>query len=111
MDIQTKKEANAIVVTISGRLDAVTASEYERQFNELLAGGGASFVVDFGQLEYISSAGLRVLLATAKRLKGIGGTICFANISGMVKEVFTISGFGTIFQMHDSVPVALASIA
>lgn len=111
MDIQTKKEANAIVVTITGRLDAVTAPEYERQFNEMIASGETRFVVDFEKLEYISSAGLRALLATAKRLKGSGGQVCFANISGMVKEVFNISGFGTIFQMHDSVHGALSCIA
>lgn len=111
MDIQIKKEINASVVTITGRLDAVTAPDYEKQFDALMADGEARFVVDFEQLEYISSAGLRVLLATSKRLKGKGGQICFANISGMVMEVFTISGFGNIFQMHNSVAEALAVIA
>lgn len=111
MDIQTKKEANASVVTITGRLDAVTAPDFERQIAALMADGEARFVVDFEQLEYISSAGLRVLLATSKLLKGKGGQICFANIGGMVLEVFTISGFGNIFQMHNSVAEALVVIA
>ncbi len=43
MDIQTKKEANAIVVTITGRLDAVTAPDYEKQFDEMIAGGESRF--------------------------------------------------------------------
>jgi anti-anti-sigma factor len=111
MEIRTKREASAMVVTITGRLDAVTAPEYEKAFNELLEGGEISFVVDFAQLDYISSAGLRALLATAKRLKGKGGRLCFANITGMVKEVFNISGFGTIFEMHDSVLGALSCIS
>jgi anti-anti-sigma factor len=111
MDIQTQKEANATVVTITGRLDAVTAPEYEKELNALIAAEATRFVIDFEQLDYISSAGLRALLATAKRLKGKGGKIRFANVKGTVKEVFEISGFGTIFQMDDSVTGALAKIA
>jgi stage II sporulation protein AA (anti-sigma F factor antagonist) len=110
MDMQTRKETNATVVTITGRLDAVTAPEYEKKFNELIAGDEAGFVVDFDRLDYISSAGLRALLATAKRLKVKGGLIRFANVKGPVKEVFDISGFGSIFQMEDSVDAALAKM-
>jgi anti-anti-sigma factor len=111
MEIQTQKEANATVVTITGRLDAVTAPEYEKKMNELIAGEAACFIVDFDKLDYISSAGLRVLLSTAKRLKTKGGQIRFANVRGTVKEVFDISGFGAIFQMNDSVAIALTKIA
>lgn len=111
MEMQTQKEANATVVTITGRLDAVTAPEYEMRLNDLIAGEKTGFVVDFEGLDYISSAGLRVLLATAKKLKVKGGQVRFANVKGTVKEVFDISGFGSIFQMDDSVAVSLAKIA
>ncbi|MEI8354740.1 MAG: STAS domain-containing protein [Deltaproteobacteria bacterium] len=110
MDIQIKKEINAVVVTITGRLDAVTAPEYEKRLNELIAAEELCFVLDFEQLDYISSAGLRALLAAAKRLKGKGGQLRFANVRGTVKEVFDISGFGAIFQIHDSVTGALSGI-
>lgn len=111
MNIQTNKETNGVVVTVTGRLDAVTAPDYENRLNELIAGAETGFVVDFEQLEYISSAGLRALLATAKRLKTKGGQIRFANVKGAVKEVFDISGFGSIFQMDDSVAASLAKLA
>lgn len=111
MKIQTNKEASAMVATITGRLDAVTAPEYEKAVNELIAGGEIAFVFDFGGLDYISSAGLRALLATAKQLKAKGGQVRFANVKGTVKEVFDISGFGAIFPMDDSVAAALAKIA
>lgn len=111
MEIQAKKEANTTVVTITGRLDAVTAPEYEKNLNELIAAEENRFVVDFEQLDYISSAGLRALLTTAKRLKGKGGQIRFANVKGTVKEVFDISGFGSIFQMDDSVAASLSSLS
>jgi len=110
MEIQKKKEANANVLAISGRMDAVTAPEFEKVIKQLIDEGNTAFVVDFQGLDYISSAGLRALLATAKLLKGKGGQLRFANITGTVKEVFDISGFGSIFQMHDSVASALAEI-
>ena len=88
-----------------------SAPQYEKAINELIAGGEIAFVVDFNGLDYISSAGLRGLLVTAKQLKGKGGQVRFANVKGTVKEVFNISGFGSIFQMDDSVAAALAKIA
>jgi len=91
-------------------MDAVTAPEFEKVIKQLIEEGNKGFVVDFKGLDYISSAGLRALLATAKLLKGKGGQIRFANITGTVKEVFDISGFGSIFQMHDSVAAAVAEI-
>ena len=110
MDILIAKEANATVVTITGRMDAVTAPQYETAIKELINGGESALVVDFDRLDYISSAGLRGLLVTAKLLKGKGGQVCFANVKGTVKEVFEMSGFGSIFQMDDSVAAALAKI-
>lgn len=110
MDIQTKKEANAIIVTVSGKLDAVTTPEYDNVLNELINGGETTFVVDFDALDYISSAGLRGLLVMAKQLKGKGGQVRFANVKGTVKEVFEISGFGSIFNIDDSVVTALAAL-
>ncbi|MBL0225130.1 MAG: STAS domain-containing protein [Geobacteraceae bacterium] len=111
MEIQTKKEANATVVTITGRLDAVTAPVYEKAVIELITAGELKLIVDFDSLDYISSAGLRGLLVTAKQLKGKGGQVRCANVKGTVKEVFDISGFGSIFQMDDSVADSLAKLA
>lgn len=111
MEIQTRNEATVTVVTITGRLDAVTAPEYEKRVQGLIDGGSISFVIDFEGLDYISSAGLRGLLVTAKLLKARGGQLRFANITGTVKEVFDISGFGSLFQMDDSVTAALAALA
>jgi stage II sporulation protein AA (anti-sigma F factor antagonist) len=110
MIIQTVKEAAILVVSVSGRMDAVSAPEYEKKFEELISNGENDFVIDFGKLEYISSAGLRVLLSTTRRIKDNKGSIHLANIIGNVKEVFDMSGFGSIFPVHDSVDDALKMI-
>ena len=110
MEITSRKEGNTTIVIVTGKMDAVTAPEYERKVNELIATGETRFVVDFSGLVYISSAGLRGILSTAKLLKAKGGQVLFANVTGTVKEVFDISGFGSIFPMHPSIDAALAGI-
>jgi stage II sporulation protein AA (anti-sigma F factor antagonist) len=66
--------------------------------------------VDFNGLDYISSAGLRAILATAKILKGKGGHVRFANVKGTVNDVFEMSWFDSIFPKHESVAAALSAI-
>lgn len=111
MEIITRKEANVTVIAITGRLDAVTAPEYEKRIRELVDAGDIRFVVDFERLDYISSAGLRGLLVTAKLLKPKAGQVRFANVKGVVKEVFDISGFNSIFQMDNSVGAAISALS
>lgn len=73
MDIQTRKEQKSLVITIAGRMDAVTAPEFDILLKQQIDAGEIFFVVDFNNLDYISSAGLRSLLAAAKLLKGKNG--------------------------------------
>ncbi|MDD2318627.1 MAG: STAS domain-containing protein [Geobacteraceae bacterium] len=110
MEIQVRKEGSATIVAVSGKMDAVTAPDYEQRLRELLDQGAKTFVNDFSNLVYISSAGLRSILATAKALKSQDGALLFAGIKGPVKDVFEISGFGSLFQLHDTLDSALKSI-
>ncbi len=107
MEIETRKEDNAMVVSIKGRMDAVTTPEIENRLGQIINSGEKKLVINLQQLDYISSAGLRALLATAKRLKSEQGDVAFANLDGHVKEVFEISGFYSIFKVFDSMETAL----
>jgi anti-anti-sigma factor len=107
MEIETRKEKNATVVSVTGKMDAVSSPELEKELSQLMAEGEKDFVIDFAGLDYISSAGLRVILATAKRLKEKEGKILLASLQDMVKEVFEISGFSAIIPIYESVESAL----
>jgi len=111
MDLQTRTEGNATVVAVSGRLDAVTAPEFEKNIREVIDNGNIYIVVDFEQLDYISSAGLRGLLLMAKLLNAKAGHACLANVTGNVKSVFDMCGFCSVFKMENSVAEALAAFA
>ena len=95
------------VVRFEGNLDTNTAPEAQEQFDELASQGVDKVLVDFENLDYISSAGLRVLLATAKKLRGGGGNLRLCNLNETVAEVFEISGFSTIFAVFPTEAEAL----
>ena len=84
-------------VFFAGRLDAAQAAKAE----SFLADLGAAAVIDFARLEYISSAGLGVLLKTQKRLMGAGGGLTLINVNHHIRDVFRYSGFDQIFRIEE----------
>lgn len=110
MDVTTRTQDGVAIVILTGNLDTNTAPQAQQALDQIVDGGGHKIVVDFTSLDYISSAGLRVLLATAKRLGGVGGTLRMFGLNETVEEVFEISGFSTIFNVYDSEGSALAGL-
>jgi len=110
MKINSRKERNVMVVSVEGRIDATTAPEFEINLSDFISKGENMFLLNFGGLEYISSAGLRSILATAKKLKEKEGKIVLASLKGPVEEVFKISGFHSIFKIFNSEEAALKEI-
>lgn len=107
MQIETSKIGQTVVLAIKGRMDVIAALEYEKAIMACLQCGDLKFVVDLDGLDYISSAGLRSLLSTAKKIKETKGTANFCNVKGVVKEVFAMSGFDSILPIFNSVKEAL----
>lgn len=110
MEINTDKKSNAVIVSTKGVLDADTAPVLEKCFKGQIAEGENKIIANFKDLDYISSAGLRVLMATAKDLKASNGELLFVNISGSVEKVFKISGFFSAFKIFDTEDEALNQI-
>lgn len=98
MTIEIKKNADELVLEITGRLDTITAPALDKTINENL-GEIKSLIFDCKNLEYISSAGLRVLLSTQKKLQQ-KGTMKLKNVREEVMEVFEITGFVDILTVE-----------
>ena len=107
MNITTTVVESVTVVRLEGNLDTNTSELAQGTFNELIDGGAQKVVVNFTDVEFVSSAGLRVLLATAKRLGGPGGNLRISNLNDTVNEVFEISGFTTILSVFPTEEAAL----
>lgn len=109
MNIDIRETAGVQILAFEGNLDTNTSPEAEAKINELIDGGASKLLVNFEQLNFISSAGLRVLLATAKKLGPAGGTLRICALNPTVQEVFDISGFGTILSVTGTEEEALAA--
>ncbi len=104
----TVGDAGAVkIVRIEGKLDTQTSPDAEARLTQLIDAGARKVVVNFERLAYISSAGLRILLAAAKRIQGSGGELRVCSLSDLVGEVFAISGFDTILSVSKSEAEAL----
>lgn len=97
MEIKANEIDGVNVVEISGRLDATSCTEADSFFNQLIAANKVNVLIDCKQLDYISSAGLRVFLSVAKQLKRLSGKIGLAELNQNVNQIIEISGFTKIF--------------
>lgn len=98
MKINQLKEGTTLTMKVSGRLDTMTAPQLENEITGHLD-GITEFIMDFSDLEYISSAGLRVLLVTTKMMKGKGRFV-IRNINETVKEIFEVTEFMDILNVE-----------
>ncbi|WP_141501595.1 STAS domain-containing protein [Paenibacillus luteus] len=110
MMINVEQQDEISIISLSGRLDGTTMGEVEQRFLELLGQGMKQFVFDMSELEYISSAGLRVMLLSVKKTRAIAGKIALCKLNANVQEVFQISGFSTIFEIFPAREEALQFI-
>lgn len=107
MELKESSEGGQTVVELIGRLDSNTSKAVEDRLAALLDGGVKAMVLDFAALEYVSSAGLRVLLVVAKRMKAAQGRLAICGLRPEVREVFEISGFSKIFSIFPAKAEAL----
>ena len=108
MNVKTRTENGFFVVGLAGRLDIGNSAQFENTCMEWIAQGNQHLVFDFSELEYISSAGLRSILAATKKLKSLGGSLSLCGLSGLVEEVITVSGFDNILKVYGDVAQATA---
>ncbi len=114
MALQPRRFANCVVLSPGGRVDHQNAEGLRAALAPHLAHcatGRDAVVLDCAQLEYISSAGLRILMLAAKQVKTQGGKMTVAAMQPVVAEIFEISRFNLVFQTHDTVRQALASLS
>jgi anti-sigma B factor antagonist len=110
MEITERKTGDVVTMSISGRLDTTTAKAFESKILAQIDAGDRRFIIDLAQLDYISSAGLRVLVLAGKRLDGGKGKIVLCSLKNPVREVFDIVGFSSTFPVYASQDDALRNI-
>ena len=110
IDITQEENGDVVIIRVSGRLDATSSPILERQVMALIDAGKNLLVMNFANVEYLSSAGMRLLLAATKKLKSQDGKILITSVMDNVMEVIKMAGFDHILHLFDSEEDALKEI-
>ena len=110
MAISIERDNGTLIAKAEGRLDGTNAQEFEAELTNAIADTDRVVVLDLEQLSYISSAGLRVILLTAKALQRQDAELAVCSLSDPIREVFAISGFDKIITVRDSQAEAIAAL-
>ena len=102
MDVTIERQDGVLSVRVVGRIDSSNAYEFERALKTVIADNARAVLMDFEKLSYISSAGLRIVLLTAKSLRMQDARFALCSLSNQIQEVFEISGFDTIITIRQS---------
>ena len=110
MNVETLKKGDSLILLTEGRVDGTNAVDFQNALESAIKGNEQPVILDFEQLSYISSAGLRAILVVAKALQRQNVEFAVCSLIDSVKEVFTISGFDRIIPIHDSQESAITSM-
>jgi anti-anti-sigma factor len=111
LELQHRIHNGVLVLKPHKRMDYLTAPSFEEQSVAFLANGHNKIVVDCSALDYLSSAGLRVLLILAKKAKSAGGAMVFCSAGNTVKDVLEVSGFGSLLGIYTGAEEACAVLS
>ena len=111
MEITSKKMDHATVISIEGSIDALTADQVTDYFNERMDEGNKQFIADLTRVDFMSSAGLRAILATLKQSRQKGGDLRLAAAQPGVKKILKMSGFTSILKTYPTVDEAIADLS
>ncbi|MGH8042271.1 MAG: STAS domain-containing protein [Rudaea sp.] len=107
IEIVQEQQGAVRILALAGRLDTETAADVELALQDLLTAGERRFLVDLAGIGYVSSAGLRVLLALAKQLDGGKGELKLCGLNASVRQVFDVAGFSKLFAIFPNRDAAL----
>jgi len=109
LEVREDRREAGLLVSPVGRIDSNTSGELERVL--LARAAEPRLVVDLSGVEYVSSAGLRVFLMLARKVKAAGGRLALCSLPASVKQVFDLAGFTTLFTVEPSVEQALQRVS
>lgn len=110
MDLSQNIISNIPVIIVSGKIDASTSKDLDAALNALIDQNKTRLVIDMEKVEYLSSSGLRVLMAAQNRLRKQSGGLMLTSLQPFVKEVFVITGANRLFAVYQSQAEAINSL-
>ena len=109
IDISSRDENGVEVVEVEGKLNTGASPDLDKYLTALIEDGTTKILLNLEYLDFIASTGLRVILATGKKLVGVGGKLVICNPNIMVMDVLNMSGFSQMFEVFESEDEALGT--
>ncbi|MCB1118292.1 MAG: STAS domain-containing protein [Chlamydiia bacterium] len=106
---ELEEKGHVSLFRLEGRLDATSSPQLEIKLQEKVDAGQKNILLDFGRVDYLSSAGMRLLLSMTRRLKGDGGQLAVCSLNDDVMEIIKVAGFERILNIHPTETTALDS--
>ena len=110
MEITEERTGDILILRIIGKLDSSTSKDLEEKILSIIASSQGKLVIDLSQLDYVSSAGLRVFLLAAKRMDDAKGKMILCSLKDAVKQVFDIAGFSSFLTLAGSTEEAIKNL-
>ena len=98
--MEQEQQGNVLILRISGRLDSLSSQEMEARIEKLIAQGETRILLDFTGVDYLSSAGMRMILATYKKVQGVLGQFALCSVGDGVMDILKMSGFDTLLHVY-----------
>ena len=110
MHIEATQLEKAVVLKVSGRMDAENASDFDKACDVWISQGAKHLIADLGDLQYVSSMGLRSFLAAAQKLKSVSGSLILCGLKGLPRQVFEMTRLDSLFPIYETAQQALAAL-
>lgn len=102
MDTQVEEKGDVVVVRLKGRLDAASSPQLEKKINSIIDTGHFKFLFNFESVDYLSSAGMRLMLSVSKKLKHLEGKVVACGLNEEVMDVIKMAGFHQVLEIYPS---------
>jgi anti-anti-sigma factor len=102
MEAQVEEKGDVIVVRVKGRLDAASSPQLEKKINSIIESGHFKLILNLAGVDYLSSAGMRLMLSISKKLKHLEGKVIACNVNDDVMEVIKMAGFHQVLEFYPS---------
>jgi anti-anti-sigma factor len=109
MEIVKEVRDKVVILSLTGRLDTLNFPVFDTEITSLLDKSQKDIILDCGDMDYVSSSGLRVLLKALKQAKAAGGKFVICRLQPQISQIFKISGFDQLFEIYPDKTVAFAS--
>lgn len=110
MNIEPTELEKAVLLKVTGRMDAENAHEFDQACDQWIAKGARHLIADLEGLQYVGSMGLRSFLAVAQKLRSKSGSLILCGLQGLPRQVFEITRLTNVFPIYDSVQQAIATL-